>query len=201
VDLGSCIIPNTDGPKSKFRMKTLYVKDRSEWRTWLRKNSRKFDEIWLLYYKKKSGKPRIAYDHAVGEALCFGWIDGKIRKIDETRYAQRFTPRRAQGRWSQSNIQRVTRLIAEGKMTPAGLKAFSPHERRQTASMATRLPRNLQSQFKMQTVAWERFKGFPPSYQRITIGWVASAKKEETKLKRLNQLIEFSARNERIKFM
>jgi uncharacterized protein YdeI (YjbR/CyaY-like superfamily) len=201
VDLGACIITKTDGPKSKFRMKTLYVKDRSEWRTWLRKNSRKSNEIWLLYYKKKSGKPRIAYDHAVEEALCFGWIDGKIRKIDEARHAQRFTPRRAQSRWSRSNIQRATRLIAEGKMTPAGLKAFRPHERRQTASMPTRLPRNLQSQFKMQSGAWERFKGFPPSYQRITIGWVASAKKEETRLKRLNQLIEFSGRNERIKFM
>lgn len=182
-------------------MKTLYVKDRSEWRTWLRKNSRNFDEIWLLYYKKNSGKPRIAYDDAVEEALCFGWIDGKIKNIDEACYAQRFTPRKPQSRWSALNIQRAEKLIAEGKMPPAGLKAFSPQERRETPSLPARLPRDLENQFKMQSDAWEHFQRFPPSYRRITIGWVASAKKEETRLRRLNQLIEFSAQNKRIKFM
>ncbi len=182
-------------------MKTLYLKDRSDWRAWLRKNSRTSDEIWLLFYKKKSGKPRIAYDDAVEEALCFGWIDTKVKNIDEARYAQRFTSRKAQSRWSALNIQRAEKLIAEGKMTPAGLMAFSPQVRRETPSMPERLPKDLENQFKMKSDAWEHFKRFPPSYRQITIGWVASAKKEETRLKRLNQLIEFSARNKRIKFM
>ncbi len=182
-------------------MKTLYVKNRNAWRSWLRKNSRSSDEVWLLYYKKNSGKPRIAYDHAVEEALCFGWIDSTVRKIDEARYAQRFTPRKPQSRWSASNIQRAKKLIADGKMTPAGLKASSPKQRRETPPMPTRLPKDLENQFKMQSEAWEHFQHFPAGYRRITIAWVASAKKEETRRKRLNQLIEFSARHKRIKFM
>ena len=182
-------------------MKTLYVKNRVEWRSWLRKNANGSDEVWLLYYKKESGKPRIAYDDAVEEALCFGWIDSTVRRIDEARYAQRFTPRKPQSRWSPSNIQRAKKLIAEGKMTPAGLQAFSPRVRRETPPMPTRLPKDLARQFRMQSEAWEHFQHFPPGYRRITIGWVASAKKEETRLKRLHQLIESSARNKRIKFM
>ncbi len=182
-------------------MKTLYVKNRAEWRSWLRRKANTSDEVWLLYYKKDSGKPRIAYDDAVEEALCFGWIDSTVRRIDEARYAQRFTPRKPQSRWSPSNIQRAKKLIAEGKMTPAGLQAFSPRARRETPPMPTRLPRDLAHRFRMQSEAWEHFQRFPPGYRRITIGWVASAKKEETRLKRLQQLIESSARNERIKFM
>lgn len=182
-------------------MKTLYVKNRAEWRSWLRRNANISDEVWLLYYKKDSGKPRVAYDHAVEEALCFGWIDSTVRRIDEARYAQRFTPRKPQSRWSPSNIQRAKKLIAEGMMTPAGLQAFSSRARRETPPMPTRLPRDLAHRFRMQSEAWEHFQRFPPGYRRITIEWVASAKKEETRLKRLQQLIESSARNERIKFM
>ena len=198
---GSRIITNIPKTKTRIPMKTLYLKDRSEWRAWLRKNSRSSDEIWLSFYKKKSGKPCFAYDHAVEEALCFAWIDSKVKNIDEARYAHRFTPRKPQSRWSALNIKRAEKLIAEGKMTPAGLRAFNPQVRRETPSMPERLPKDLEKQFQMKSDAWEHFKRFPPSYRRITIGWVASAKKEETRLKRLNQLIEFSARNKRIKFM
>jgi uncharacterized protein YdeI (YjbR/CyaY-like superfamily) len=182
-------------------MKSLYVKNRSEWRSWLRKNYRRAQEIWLLYYKKNSGKPRIPYDDAVEEALCFGWIDGKTRRIDEARYAQRFTPRRPQSCWSASNIQRAKKMITDGRMMPAGLQAFSFHSRRKMPSIPTQLPKNLEQRFKRQTAALENFNRFPPFYRRMTVRWVASAKKEETRLKRLNRLIEFSARNTRIKFM
>ena len=109
-------------------MKTTYAKDRREWRTWLQKNHDKCDEIWLIYYKKDSGKPRVPYEDAVEEALCFGWIDGKIKKIDEACFAQRFTPRRPRSSWNETNIQRAERLIAEGKMTPTGLAAFNSKE-------------------------------------------------------------------------
>jgi uncharacterized protein YdeI (YjbR/CyaY-like superfamily) len=182
-------------------MKTLYVKDRREWRAWLRKNFRKSREVWLLHYKKNSGKPRIPYDHAVEEALCFGWIDSKVRRMDKERFAQVFTPRKSLSRWSPANVARAKKMIAEGKMTPAGLKAFSPEQRRPTPSWPQRLPRNLASQFRERSAAWSRFQSFPPYYRRVSVGWVASAKKEETKRKCLKQLIECSARNERLRFM
>ncbi|HEX2713949.1 MAG TPA: YdeI/OmpD-associated family protein [Candidatus Acidoferrales bacterium] len=182
-------------------MKTLYVRNRAEWRSWLRRNANTSDEVWLLYYKKTSGKPRIAYDDAVEEALCFGWIDSTLRSIDAARYAQRFTPRKPQSRWSRLNIERAKKLIAAGMMTPAGLQAFSPQARRETPPKPRRLPTDLAHQFRMQSDAWKHFQRFPPGYRRITIEWVASAKKEGTRVKRLQQLIESSARNERIKFM
>jgi uncharacterized protein YdeI (YjbR/CyaY-like superfamily) len=182
-------------------MRTLHVKDRNRWRTWLRKNPRGVSEIWLLHHRKDSGNPRITYDDAVQEALCFGWIDSTIKKIDEARFAQRFTPRKARSRWSAVNIQRVRKLMAEGRMTAPGLKAFSPGLRGETPSPPTQLRKDLKEQFQMQADAWENFQHFPPFYQRMTIRWVASATKKETQLKRLKQLVEFSARNQRIKFM
>jgi uncharacterized protein YdeI (YjbR/CyaY-like superfamily) len=182
-------------------MDTLSVKDRQEWRSWLRKNAAKREEIWLVYYKKASDQSGISYEDSVEEALCFGWIDGKIQKIDELRYGRRFTPRKPNSQWSKSNIRRVERLTAEGKMTAAGLASSSAAHRVQTTPMPTRLPKELEARFKKQSVAWDNFQSFPPHYRRLTSGWVASAKKEETRLKRLEKLIEFSARNERIQFM
>src|ERR1700694_4647030 len=107
-------------------MKTVYAKDRREWRSWLAKNHAKCDEIWLVYYKKDSGKPRVAYQDAVEEALCFGWIDGKLNRLDQDRFAQRFTPRRPDSRWSAINIERARRLIEENRMTAAGMVVFHP---------------------------------------------------------------------------
>jgi len=109
-------------------MKSLYFKHRGEWRAWLRRNSGKAKEVWLLFYKKKAGKPCIGYDDAVEEALCFGWVDSMVKRIDETRYAQRFTPRKPESMWSASNIHRVRKLIAKRKMTAAGLQAFRSAE-------------------------------------------------------------------------
>src|SRR4030042_4761773 len=102
----------------------LYFTKREEWRKWLEKNHSSCEEVWLRYYKKPSGKPRIPYTDAVEEALCFGWIDGKIKRINEDNYIQRFTPRRKGSRWSKYNIDRVQKLIREGLMTPAGLKVY-----------------------------------------------------------------------------
>ena len=180
-------------------MKTVYAKDRREWRTWLEKNHAKCDEIWLVYYKKDSGKPRVPYEDAVEEALCFGWIDGKIKKIDEACFAQRFTPRRPRSSWNDTNIQRAERLIAEGKMMPAGLAAFNSKQRAEP--LVDEMPKNLEARFRKQSIAWNNYENFPPYYRRMTARWVADAKKEETRLGRLEKLIEFSARNERIKFM
>jgi uncharacterized protein YdeI (YjbR/CyaY-like superfamily) len=182
-------------------MKTTYAKDRREWRTWLQKNHDKCEEIWLIYYKKNSGKPRVPYEDAVEEALCFGWIDGKIKKVDEACFAQRFTPRRPRSAWNKSNIQRAERLIAAGQMTPVGLAAFNAGQRRENPVMPTEMPKELEAKFRKQSTAWKNYEKFPPYYRRMTAQWVASAKKEETRLGRLEKLIEFSARNERIKFI
>lgn len=105
--------------------KMLYVKTRKEWREWLEKNHKTEPEIWLVYYRKITGKSRISYNDAVEEALCFGWIDSIEKGIDKERFAQRFTPRKPKSQWSVSNKERVRRLIELGKMTPAGMTVFS----------------------------------------------------------------------------
>ena len=182
-------------------MEIVVAKDRAEWRRWLAKNFARSDEIWLVFYKKASGKQTVSYDHAVEEALCFGWVDGMKKKLDEERYAFRFTPRKARSAWSKSNLQRVERLIADGQMTEAGLKAYNSDHRREAAPMPTALPQALEEKFRQQRAAWANYQKFPPGYRRITAGWVASAKKEETQIKRLEKLMEYSGRNERIEFM
>ena len=101
--------------------KTLYVGSRDRWRKWLNRNHKKAKEIWLVYYKKASGKPTLSVDEAVDEALCFGWIDSQIKPIDESKYASRFTPRRSGSLWSDRNLSRVQKLLKEGRMTPSGM--------------------------------------------------------------------------------
>ncbi len=182
-------------------MKTFYAKDRNAWRAWLRKNSKSANEIWLVFYKKNSGKRSISFSDALDEALCFGWIDALVRSIDQSRYAQRFVPRKPTSSWSSINIERAKYLINEGRMTPAGMKAFGNHELRKTQPHPAALPRSLERKFKADRRAWNNFQALPQGYKRMTIGWVASAKNEETQTKRLGKLIEFSARNERIKFI
>jgi uncharacterized protein YdeI (YjbR/CyaY-like superfamily) len=182
-------------------METVFAKDRAEWRRWLAKNHARCNEIWLAFYKKASGKPTVSYDHAVEEALCFGWVDGLKKKLDDECYVYRFTPRKPKSQWSKSNLQRVERLIAEGKMMQAGLKAYNAEDRRETEPLPTEMPKVLEEKFRKQRAAWANYQKFPPGYRRLTAGWVASAKKEETQIKRLEKLIELSARNDRIEFM
>jgi len=180
-------------------METLYVKDRKQWRAWLDKNARSFSEIWLTYPRKHSGKACIPYGDAVEEALCFGWIDGIKKRLDSDHSMQRFTPRKPTSRWSAINIKRAQKLIAEKRMTTAGLQAFRPEC--QIEAHPTALPPDLQTPFSSANIAWNNFQSFPPFYRKMTIAWVATAKKEETQLKRLKKLIEFSEKNKRLKFM
>jgi uncharacterized protein YdeI (YjbR/CyaY-like superfamily) len=180
-------------------MKTLYVEERSKWRAWLKANCERAAEIWLVYYKEDTGRARIAYADAVEEAICFGWIDSKIKKLDEARFVQLFTPRQPKSKWSSINIERARRMIREGKMSASGLRVFD--RRNQTSEQPTKLPAPLREQFQKHEAAWENFQRFPPAYQRLSIGWVASAKKEETQIRRLRHLIAESAANKRIKFM
>jgi uncharacterized protein YdeI (YjbR/CyaY-like superfamily) len=173
-------------------------------RAWLEKHHETESEIWVGYYKKATGKPSMTWSEAVDEALCFGWIDGKLQRIDEERHRQRFTPRRPQSNWSAINIAKVADLRAEGRMTPAGEAAFAArredrsavysYERRHEAAFDA----EQEATFRGNEAAWAWFGGQSPSYRRTATFWVVSAKRPETRAKRLATLIECSAEGRRV---
>ena len=174
----------------------------SDFRAWLETHHDKFPELLVGFYKKDSGKPSITWPESVDAALCFGWIDGVRRSIDETSYTIRFTPRRPTSTWSAVNIKRVKQLKKTGLMHPAGLKAFAARSARKSGIYSyeqresAKFTREQERQFRADKSAWEFFRLQAPWYQRLTTYWVVSAKKEETKLKRLSVLIDHS-RNRR----
>ena len=180
-------------------MNSFYAKNRDQWRNWLTKNAASEKEIWLIYYKKHSRKPSISHEEAVKQALCFGWIDGIVKKLDEERTIRRFSPRKPASRWSALNIRRAEELIHRGEMTPTGLAVYKPEQKIQP--LPTNFSSELEKIFRKNKAAWDNFQNFPPYYQRITTGWVTSAKKLATQLNRLEQLIKFSAINKKIDFM
>ncbi len=179
--------------------KTLYAKERSGWRAWLEKHHATALEIWLIYYKTGSGRPRIPYNDAVEEALCFGWIDSIVKPIDEKRYAQRFSPRRPKSVLSAMNAERVRRLIAAGRMTPAGLAAL----RQQLGDGAKqarplKVPADIVAALRTDASAWKNFRAFPDSYKRIRVGWIdASRRRPEVFARRLRYFVQMTAANRR----
>ena len=179
----------------------LYVKTRKEWRKWLEKNHTSSEEVWLIYYKKPSGKPRIPYGDAVEEALCFGWIDGKIKRVNEEHYIQRFTPRRPGSRWSKYNVERVMKLINDGKMQPSGLLAFKEAMEKPQLVYENRtigdheMPDDLGEALSNNKKANENFLNFPPSARRMYFEYLKDAKKEETRARRINKIVELSEKN------
>jgi len=183
--------------------KTLYVTNRDDWRTWLKQHQRTESEVWLIYYKKHTGRPRIPYADAVEEALCFGWIDSIIQRIDDEKYVQKFTPRKDTGKWSALNISRIRKLIKEGRMTKAGLSKIDPAIV-QAGAKAKRRPRRLVvPSFMKQTLmkkqkAWQNFNDLAPSYRRQFIGWITDAKREETRQKRLKEAIALLEQNRKL---
>ncbi len=164
--------------------KTLYVKSRKEWRTWLEKNHDKATDIWLVYYRKASGKPRIPYHEAVEEALCFGWIDSILKGVDRERLAQRFSPRKPKSNWSILNLERMKRLIKSGLMTSAGL-TYYPGETQ------FNIPKDILKEIKKDKELWENFQKFDESYQTIRIGFIEGARtRPEEFKKRLNYFLK-----------
>ena len=173
--------------------KTLQVADRGAWREWLRENHATEPEIWLVYAKKASNKPRIPYDDAVEEALCFGWIDGIAKTLDEASSAQRFTPRRAKSNWSELNKERARRLIAAGQMTPAGLAVLPD-----LSTDAFAVPADIEAALKAEAPAWENFQQFPESYRRIRVGFIQEARKRPDLFQqRLAYFVKKTAANKR----
>jgi uncharacterized protein YdeI (YjbR/CyaY-like superfamily) len=185
--------------------KTLYVTNRDDWRAWLEKNHETEKEVWLIYYKKHTNRPRIPYDDAVEEALCFGWIDSIVQKVDDERYAQKFTPRKNSSNWSESNKRRIRKLLKEGKMTQAGrvkigVGVLEAKERSKSERKTKELviPSYLSEALRGNKKAWENFNNLAPSYRRRYVGWIANAKKEETRKSRIREAVELLARNEKL---
>ncbi len=180
-------------------MKPKFFSSPEKFREWLEKNHDKATELFVGFYKKSAGKKSITYPEALDEALCFGWIDGVRKSIDETSYVQRFTPRKPKSIWSLVNVRHVERLKKEGRMAEPGLKAYALRDPKRTGIYAfEQEPRvfspEYEKKFRANKPAWEFFQAEPPSIRRTCIFWVMSAKKEETRLRRLEQLIDSSAK-------
>jgi len=185
-------------------MKVVYFSSSSEFRGWLESKHQKKIELWVGFHKKSSGKPSVTYSEALDQALCFGWIDGVRKSVTADAYTVRFTPRKPRSQWSAVNIARVQKLAGSGLMSPAGLKAFEgakdqtrkySYEQRNDAAFRT----EEESQFRANQQAWNFFQAQPPWYRRTSTFWAISAKKEETRRKRLATLICDSESNRPIK--
>lgn len=184
-------------------MKPVFFESPAALRKWLAKNHKSADELWVGMYKKHTGKPSITWPQVVDEVLCFGWIDGIRKSIDADSYTNRITPRRKGSHWSAVNLKRVLELQAEGRMTPAGMKAYEerdPAKSQQYSSeqQGVALPAALEARFKKNKQAWTFFNQQPPGYRKTILWWVVSAKREETQLKRLARVIEVSAAGARV---
>jgi uncharacterized protein YdeI (YjbR/CyaY-like superfamily) len=184
-------------------MKPTFFKSQSDFRKWLEEHHATSKELLVGFYKKSSGRRSITWPESVDEALCFGWIDGIRRSLDDISYTIRFTPRRPSSTWSAINIKRVPELIDQRLMRPAGLKAFEARKENKSGiysyeQRSERLPETYENKFKKHKTAWAFFQAQPPGYRKTVGWWIVSAKKEETRLKRLTELIEESAQGRRI---
>lgn len=184
-------------------MKTFYAKDRKTWRQWLSKNHETADEIWLVYYRKETGKPRIAYNDAVEEALCYGWIDSIVRKVDDERFAQRFSPRKPKSVLSQMNRERVRKLIANKKMTKAGLAAIAHVFDPATDAVDDFVvPPDILRRIKADKETWTNFETFPDEYKRIRVAWIDAARvRSEEFEKRLAHFLKMTKQGKRFGYV
>ena len=184
-------------------MNARFFKNADEFRHWLARNHARDSELLIGFYRKNAGKVGISYPEAVDEALCFGWIDGVKKRLDELSYTHRFTPRRARSIWSLVNVRHVERLTAAGRMMPAGLRAFEAREASRTGvyafeKEAQELAPALGKMFRARRAAWKFWEAQPPGYRKVCIHWVMSAKQAETRERRLAQLIADSASGVRL---
>jgi uncharacterized protein YdeI (YjbR/CyaY-like superfamily) len=187
-----------------MKPKLKFFAVQAEWRAWLEENHARVEELWVGFHKNASGKPSITWPESVDEALCFGWIDGLRKSVDETSYMIRFTPRRERSTWSAVNIRRVAELKRMERMHPAGLAAFErrlaekseiySYEQRKTAKLEAADVRR----FRANAKAWKYFEAQAAGYRRTATWWVIRAKKEETRKKRLEVLMERCAQGKKI---
>ena len=180
-------------------MKTFEAWTLEQWRAWLTKHHDRESEVWLIFHKRHTGKESIAYTDALDEALCFGWVDSLVKRLDDDRYARKFTPRRADSIWSDVNRKRYAKLEAGGRLMPPG-KSRAPTARRYPVrkKRAWKLPKYIQDALDKEPAALRTFKSLPPSQRRNYIGWIDSAKKEETKARRLDEAIRLLAAGQKL---
>jgi uncharacterized protein YdeI (YjbR/CyaY-like superfamily) len=180
-------------------MKTLDVRTAAEWRAWLADHHESESEVWLIFHKRHTGVASIPYGAAVDEALCFGWVDSLIKRLDDARYARKFTPRKADSVWSDANRRRWARLKASGRLTPAGANR-PPTGRRPDASQAryATTPAYISKALRANHEAATHFDNLAPSHRRMYIGWIDSAKRQETKLRRLQEAVGLLAAGKKL---
>jgi len=189
-------VPDPTAPK--------FFRTPERFRAWLAKNHNRKDVLWVGYYRKDTGRPSITWPESVDEALCFGWIDGIRKKVDEVSYKVRFTPRRARSVWSVVNIGRIAVLTSEGRIRPAGTAAFERRNEKNTRRYSfenratAKLSRADQREFLRDSEAWKFFSAQPPGYKRLAAFWVISARGKETRRARLERLIATSRARRRI---
>lgn len=187
-------------------MKVVFFPTQNDLRKWFEKNHKKEKELFVGYYKVSTGKLTVSWSQSVDEALCFGWIDGIRKSIDEESYCNRFTPRKPTSNWSAINIKKVEELTKLGLMKTEGLKAFSFRKEEKSKIYAYENPevmfdRSFEKFFKANKKAWAFYQTTNPTYRKVTTRWVMSAKQESTRLKRLNELIADCAAGRNIKAM
>jgi uncharacterized protein YdeI (YjbR/CyaY-like superfamily) len=188
-------------------MRPIYFTGPDELRAWLEQHHESETELFIGYYKKHTGRPSLVWSEAVDEALCFGWIDGVVKSIDGERHMQRFTPRKPTSTWSAVNIAKVAKLREEGRMRPAGEAAFARRREDRSRSYSyeqrehPELAPEEQAQLEANADAWTYFQSRPPSYRRPALWWVVSAKRPETRARRLATLIEDSGAGRPIKHL
>jgi len=182
----------------------IYIPSTKEWRSWLKKNHAKEKGVWLIYFKKHTGKPRVPYGEAVEEALCFGWIDSTVKRIDDERYMQQFTPRNLKSNWSKLNKARVEKLLKNGKMTKAGMR-FVDYAKKHGSWDKVEEPQpifefsdDLLKLLKANKKAFRFYKILSPSHQKQYKQWVMSAKKPETRLRRCIEMLRLLENEEKL---
>jgi uncharacterized protein YdeI (YjbR/CyaY-like superfamily) len=185
-------------------MEQIYVKTRKQWRDWLLRNHDKSAGIWLVFYKKETGKPTLAYGEAVEEALCFGWIDSTVKRLDEEKYLRKLTPRKPDSRWSELNQKRIAKLKKHGLMTKAGMlrveeaKASGLWDQPNRPQISLDIPAELEDALAKNTRAKSFFDQLAPSYQKQFIGWIAVAKRQATRERRLKESIALLEKGEKL---
>src|SRR5262245_48123195 len=178
-------------------MKTLLVRTLEQWRDWLTEHHSSASEVWLIFHKRHTGVASIDYKDARDEALCFGWVDSLVKRLDDRRYAQKFTPRRADSRWSDVNRKRYAALKAAGRLKPPGIerpptgRGSAPRPKR--LALPSRLPAYIEAALGKNPAARRQFEALSPSHRRRYFAWIESAKREETKLRRLEEAIRLLA--------
>jgi uncharacterized protein YdeI (YjbR/CyaY-like superfamily) len=200
-------MPKAQRPKAKAQSpKPTFFATPADFRRWLQKHHRTAGEVLVGFYKKSSGRPSITWPESVDEALCFGWIDGIRRNVDDESYTIRFTPRRKGSIWSAVNTRRAQELLEEGRMQAAGREAFEARDAKKSAVYSyeretAQFDAESEQRFKANARAWEFFSAQPPGYRRLVTHFVTSAKREETRARRLETLINLSAAGRRLEMM